>query len=81
MGHRMQTITDATLRAMDLDNRAQAKRLREAMGTRYLCHPDNRVKRCDARESNLLTVQRQLMFFGKNDGNEKEIPYPFKAGS
>lgn len=81
MSRRKQTITDADLRALDLRNKARARQLREAMGTRHLCHPANRVQRCQEQGSNVLTVQRQLMFFGNKDGNEKETPYPFKAAS
>lgn len=68
-----QTITDLDIRKLQWRNAERLKVAKQNLGTAYLLHPSNRVSRTQEGDPGLLVVQRQLTFFGTNNGS-KEIP-------
>ena len=56
----MTVVNEQILSEMHKRNIERAKQMREQMGTRFLCHPSNKVVRKDLRPG-VLEIPRYLM--------------------
>lgn len=64
------TITDQEIKELRARNDVRFLEARAKLGVRWCCHPENRRQR-EAPPS-ILSIQRQLTIFGKDNGSSKK---------
>lgn len=55
-------LQDDELQALRQRNEQRAAQMREWLGERYLCHPDNRIKPIPQERGNVLPLYRRAGF-------------------